>query len=743
MRPETAAEPAGGSDAFERFHPTVRRWVWSRGWTELRDAQERAAGPILAGERDLVISASTASGKTEAAFLPIVSRILTARDAAGGRLPPGVSILYVAPLRALINDQYERLSGLLGAAGITVSRWHSDVGSGAKRRLLEDPSGLLMLTPESLEAFFVRRGDSLGSLFSPLAWAVIDELHAFIDGERGRQVQSQLARLETVVGRPIQRIGLSATIGDPALAAAFLRPAETERVLLITGDDPTSGVRVGVRALRAARPARGDASAATARIADEIFGLTRSGHHLVFANSRASVELYADELRSRAAGAGIPDTYLVHHGSLARSIREEVEERLRDPVRPATAVCTATLELGVDIGELESVIQVGPPHSVGGLRQRLGRSGRRGEAALLRVFIELPESGPDGPLGERLALELVQTAAAIRLLGAGWCEPPTPGDLHLSTLVQQLLSALAQYGVARPGELYRLLAERGPWRELAPEMFGELLRGLARHDLVGQDRAGLLHLGARGEREVEHWSFYAAFVERDEYSVSSGGRTIGSLPRDPAWRLGDSLLLAGRRWQIAGLDARTRRLEVTPGGGRRMPRVLAAELPIHGRVREEMRAILTGDQGLDFLDARAAGILTEARITFRRLGLERRSLVASEEGARLVAWAGTRAVSTLALDLAAAGLSPEVRGPIVTLRGARATSVRAALRARTQAGPADPALLARAAAAKASAKWDWALSPAALEAAFISRDLDPAGAWALAAAISAEPDESA
>ena len=234
------SEDRGSSAAFLRLHPTMQRWVHDQGWMTLHDAQERAIAPILDGGSDVIISAATAAGKTEAAFLPICSILAKSRESDSTKTsaetwtghnpwvtrppasPPGIEVLYLSPLKALINDQYSRLELLAARAGIAVTRWHGDVSATAKRKARENPSGVLLITPESLEALFVNRGTQVKAMFRGLRFVVVDELHSFLSTARGAQLQSLLARIETATRRTPPRIALSATLGDLPAAARFL-----------------------------------------------------------------------------------------------------------------------------------------------------------------------------------------------------------------------------------------------------------------------------------------------------------------------------------------------------------------------------------------------------------------------------------------------------------------------------------------------------------------------------------------
>ena len=242
------------SKAYELYHPSVQRWIYDSGWARLRDAQERAAAPILSGDRDLIIAAATASGKTEAAWLPICSALVRRR--AAGEAKPGVQALFVGPLKALINDQYDRMTRLCDRLEIPVHRWHGDVAASRKALVMRAPSGVLLITPESIEAMFVNHGNRVGRILGDLRYVVIDELHSFIGTERGAQLQSQLHRVEFCLGRGVPRIALSATLGDFTAAAEFLRPGKGPSVEVVSSDDDDGEIRLQLRGYRTGSPAQ-------------------------------------------------------------------------------------------------------------------------------------------------------------------------------------------------------------------------------------------------------------------------------------------------------------------------------------------------------------------------------------------------------------------------------------------------------------------------------------------------------
>ena len=294
----------------------------------------------------------------------------------------------------------------------------------------------MLITPESLESNFINYGPLVPQLYRDLEFVVIDELHSFLEKERGIHLRSLLSRLFTAIGRTPRLIGLSATIGDPAAARCFLRPDDPGRVALVEGPKGQRNFEIGVRAF-VEDSADGDAGdRLLTKVAEDLVKRCPGSGNLVFANSRQTVEELASHVPTIAAQRGVDNPFLVHHGSLGRELREQAEARLKSG-QPVTAICTSTLELGIDIGGVEAVFQVDPPCSVLALLQRLGRSGRRsGDSAVLHLYTR------DGAAGEELSgqlyPELLRGIAIVELMLQGWLEPKNPGELHLSTLVHQV-----------------------------------------------------------------------------------------------------------------------------------------------------------------------------------------------------------------------------------------------------------------------------------------------------------------
>ncbi len=634
--------------ADELLAEPIRRSLWRMGWESLRPLQQDAIRAVVETQCDVILAARTASGKTEAAFLPILSKICEA--------PTGsIRALYVGPLKALINDQFRRLEELCEYADIPVHRWHGDVPSNKKRQLLERPGGVLLITPESLEALFINKSQALARVFHSLSFVVIDELHALLGSERGTQLRSQLFRLERHSVEKPRLVALSATIGDLDAAARWMRPDESERVQILRDDSGSKAIQYRIHAYLRVPAAKEDGQDDEGEplpphsFFADVYENFRGTKNLIFWNSKKSIEDLTDRLNEMGRQHGTGEEFLIHHGSLARDVREDTE-RLMQGDRPFTTVCSSSLELGIDIGSVRAVGQVGPTSSVSSLVQRLGRSGRRdGEAHQMRMFVM--ENRPDGrtDLDERLYPDLLQAIAITELMLERWVESPNVQPFDLSTLVQQTLSLIAETGGVTAISLHERLVARGGFRFLNPSQFALFLRGLAQHDLIEQRSEGQLILGLAGERLVQHYDFYAAFAAPPEFRVLHGSRLIGLVSAEHVPQPGDHILLAARRWQVLEVDNQREEIVVQPAGGRRLPRFpCSRKVYIDPRIRQKMKEVLLSDAMPAYVDTTARRLLSEARQVAIQAGLNRSDLIpCGLHRLMWFPWTGTRVMSTL------------------------------------------------------------------------------------------------
>jgi ATP-dependent Lhr-like helicase len=559
--------------AFDSLHENVRRWIWQQGWGGLRDVQEQSIPHLLAGDRDLIIMAATAGGKTEAAFLPIVSKLASDGAAPGS----GFQAIYVSPMRALINDQFGRMESLCSELDIEVTRWHGDVSASVKAKARKKPSGIVLITPESLEAILVRRGREVARLFRRLSYVVIDEMHAFLDDPRGKQLQSILHRIDIAANVQPIRVGLSATLADEGAARAFLRPLEPGRVDVLPPGPGGPQIKLQLRGyvrptfkLRqlTATPSQDGTAAppddpASIALTKHLFDTHRGHRSLIFAGSRQNVELITVRLAEMTEAMGVPEEFFAHHGSLSREHREHAEQRMKDKSRPASIVCTTTLELGIDVGDIEAVAQIGPGHTVSGMRQRLGRSGRRpGQAAVMRIYVTESEL-TDGthPL-DALRCQTVQSIAMINLMLRKWNEPPDTSRLHLSTLLHQVMALVSEHGGVTAAKAWEVLVRSGTFAGIDIGLFKTLLRRMGNPEvgLLEQAPDGTLLPGPAGERLLESRDIFAVFMSPEEYKVvAEGGRAVGQVPGTNPFSPGQMLILAGRRWRVIEVNGQRRR----------------------------------------------------------------------------------------------------------------------------------------------------------------------------------------
>lgn len=722
------------STAFDLLHEKVRRWIWRQGWTELRDIQERSIPVLLDGTRDLIIGAGTATGKTEAAFLPIVSRLATEDRPPNG----GFEALYVSPLRALINDQFGRIESLCEEIGIQVTKWHGDVPASVKARAAKRPSGIMLTTPESLEAILCRRGNEARRLFGALSYLVVDEMHAFMGSERGRQLQSLLNRIELAAGHRVPRVALSATLADMSVSAAFLRPLDQQNVEILESRMGGQELKLQVRGYleptlkrRSGKAADEDEEPedpAINKIVRHIFDTMRGHRGLIFAGARRTVELVTAELCSLCEVLGVPEEFFAHHGSLSREHREDAERRLKDDSRPGSIVTTTTLELGIDIGHIESVAQIGPGHTVSGMRQRLGRSGRQpGQPAVMRVYVrELAADHRIHPL-DAMRPDTVQAIAMLNLMLRRWNEPAQPRPLHLSTLLQQILALIAQHGGLTARKGWERLVASGVFTGIDQPLYLALLQRMGDPEvkLLEQAPDGTLLPGEEGERVINDRNFYAVFQTPDEFKVvTHDGKTLGQLPVDNPLMPEQLIIFAGRRWRVLEVDANRREILVTRAYGGNPPRFGGEGLPPADEVVAEMRRVYLDSALPRFLDDTATQLLTEGRETFHRLGLRDFSLRRHEDELLLFPWTGARAQMALILALMAHKVGAISRGIAVVVPAKDQDLLLTVLRTLAGGPPPDPVVLARLVPDMKRAKYDGYLGDELLARCYASERID-------------------
>ncbi len=623
-------------NVFERYAPFIRDYIYRSGWRSLRAVQNAAADAIFGADQNVLLTASTASGKTEAAFFPILT--LLEEDP-----PRSVGVLYIAPLKALINDQFGRLEELCAEEGIPVTCWHGDANRTRKRRLLRKPSGILQITPESLESLLINKHMEIPSLFGDLRFIVIDELHSLLRSDRGLQTFCLIERLCGLAGCDPRRIGLSATIGDPEAAGRFLSAGSGRGTVIPAFDGGREVWRLSMehffnsapQADEGKPPLAGTPPAEpptdTAPLAADpgvgyIFEHTRGKKCLVFTNSREECETVCQLLRQYCEANREPDRFLIHHGSLSASYRESAEEEMKDDDSLLSVCATATLELGIDVGRLERAFQIDAPFTVSGFLQRMGRTGRRGDPS--EMWFVMREEHPEARamLPDSIPWYLIQGIALVQLyIEERFVEPPRTGRLPYSLLYHQTMSVLASQGETAPGELAKKILSLSCFHGVSREDYRALLRHLIEIDHLSRTETGGLIVGLAGERVVNSYKFYAVFRENVEYTVRSGSEQLGTIVKPPP--VGDKIAIAGRVWVVEEVDHLRRAVFCQPVKGNIPAYFGDVAGDIHDRVLERMYRVLGEEKSYPYLMPHAVYRLREARETFRRSLMSRRPLV--------------------------------------------------------------------------------------------------------------------
>ena len=625
-------------DVFARYSPFIQDYIYRSGWQTLRGVQNAAGDAIFGTDANVLLTASTASGKTEAAFFPI----LTLLDEEPSRT---VGVLYIAPLKALINDQFQRLDELCQEAGISVTRWHGDASQSRKRKLLRRPSGIVQITPESLESLLINKHAEITALFGDLRFIVIDEIHSLLRGDRGMQTFCLIERLCRQAGCNPRRVGLSATIGNPEAAGKFLSAGSGRDTVIPKFDggkevwrlsmehfwnntqEPTfPSVEEGPTLSSVAIPETlGSVSSCDPAI-DYIFEHTRGKKCLVFTNSREECESVCQQLRQLCESRHEPDRFLIHHGNLSASYRESAEQDMKDDDSLLSVCATATLELGIDVGRLERAFHIDAPFTVSGFLQRMGRTGRRGDPS--EMWFVMREERPEARamLPETLPWYLLQGIALVQLyVEERFVEPPRTHRLPFSLLYHQTMSTLASCGEMTAGELASRVLPLSCFHRITQDDYRVLLRHLLENDHIQRTEGGGLVVGLTGERVVNNYKFYAVFQENVEYTVRTGSEQLGTIVKPPP--VGDKIAIAGRVWAVDEVDHLRREVWCTLVKGRIPAYFGDCAGDIHTRILERMYGVLAEDKTYPYLMHHAVGRLAEARETFHKSGMAERPLV--------------------------------------------------------------------------------------------------------------------
>ena len=615
--------------AFDRYAPFVQDYIYRNHWENLRAIQVAAADAIFNTDENVLLTASTASGKTEAAFFPIIT--LFSEDP-----PSSVGCIYIGPLKALINDQFTRLTDLCEEADIPVWHWHGDVAQSHKSRLMKRPSGILQITPESLEAMLLHKHAAIPKLFEDLRFVVIDEVHSLLRGDRGGQTLCLIERLSRIAGVNPRRIGLSATIGDPEGTGEFLSLGTGRKTIIPKIEAKGSKWRLSmehfyVKDVQAAEgkdvqdalPVLEEKTDEAPKNADPgigyIYEHTRGKKCLVFVNSREECETVTTTLRQYCDLQHERDRFLIHHGNLSASYRETAEGVMKDDSQYMTTVTTATLELGIDIGRLERAFQIDAPWTVSSFLQRMGRTGRRESPPEMWFVMREDEPEARAMLPSTIPWKLLQGISLVQLyLEERWCEPPRLDRFAYSLLYHQTMSTLASCGEMSPKALADRILRLHYFHRVSQDDYKALLRHLIKTDHIQQTEQGGLIVGLAGERVVNSFKFYGVFVESEEYTVRSESQELGTVCLPPP--VGEKLAIAGHVWVVLDVDHKRHLVYCEQVKGS-IPAYFG-ECPgdLHTKILQRMRKVLKEDKQYPYLMKNAVARLDQARFTAEHSG---------------------------------------------------------------------------------------------------------------------------
>jgi ATP-dependent Lhr-like helicase len=615
--------------AFDRFHPAIQHHIVnSLQWTGLRPLQEQAVDPLLEG-RHVLLVAPTAGGKTEAAVLPALSRMLSEHWT-------GLSVLYLCPLRALLNNLEPRLAQYLGYVGRRVAVWHGDVGPTARRKIQADPPDLLLTTPESLEVMLISPRVEHRPLFADARIVIVDELHAFASDDRGWHLLAVLERLVRLAGRDLQRVGLSATVGNPDELLTWLAASSRiarEVVRTEAGFDARAEVTVDY--------VGSDTNAATV-----IDALHRGEKRLVFSDSRSSAESIADAVRQRGTQT------FVSHSSLSADERRRTEQAFAEASN-CVIVATSTLELGLDIGDLDRVIQIDAPSRVASFLQRLGRTGRRPGTVRNCLFLAKDVAG------------LVRALALRQLWVEGYVEHIEPPASPMHLFAQQILALSLQERGLPVGDWPLWIGGHPGFRAMSVENRDEILRFMLDRRFLFED-SGIWSLGGQAEEEFGRRYFLdlvSAFTADALFRVKHGDVDVGSVHHLTFALRRESpavLLLGGRPWLVQSIDWPERVAYVVPTNEPGRSRWLGDGAPLGFPLCQAIARMLAraADVPSSALSRRAEAALDEARSEYAWLDSSRTAIKSRPDGA--IEWwtfAGAKANACLAATLQGRGVN--------------------------------------------------------------------------------------
>ena len=647
---------SGENSAFDLLHKNIQQWIYKNGWEELRPAQVESIKEIRQTSNHLIICSPTASGKTEAAMLPLISELLEKN------IYEKSYIIYISPLKALINDQFTRLESLCKDNEICVVPWHGDISSSIKKKIDKNNQAILLITPESLEAMLINTPTKAKLIFKHAISIVIDEFHSFLGNDRGDQLLSLLNRLEKYTKNETRRIGLSATIGDKKFIAKALDSKNYNKTKIISGSVSGSyklklllkGYEYDSKLVEEELETASDEEIKKIKkelpdvlITKDIYRF-RNETNLVFPNSISNVENFVYEGNFLANEKNEDQVFYPHHSLLSNDLRRNVERSAKEGKKPMTIVCTATLELGIDIGAVDNVFQINAPFTVSSLRQRLGRSGRRGNESILRMFIVEDCINEHKNFENILRFKLVRTIAIIELMLEGWYETEERTTISLCITAHQILALIKQLGGATAEDIWFFFKDKNIFN-LDIEIFKNLLNYLQELELILQI-SRRIYLSDKGGHLTSNFNFYTCFESFQEYQLYAFGKRLGIIPCNSSLKEGDNLLFGGKKWEIKNIDEELRIITVINSTIKGSVPATSGGSNIHTNIFQMMKTIYEDKEIPNFLDEKAKKLLFQARDIYETLNLQTQDCIfTSNDFIRWFPWVGTKTRTTIDL----------------------------------------------------------------------------------------------
>lgn len=577
-------------DTFKLLSENMQQRIWAMKWERFTPVQDRTIPLIMQTDSDIIVSANTASGKTEAAFLPIITKV-------EARAQAELKVLYISPLKALINNQFDRIERLCQNCEIKIYRWHGDVDQNQKNKLLKNPSGILQITPESLESLFINKTGHLLSLFQGIEFIVIDEIHSFLDSPRGAQLRSLLSRMYSYTRVRPRIIGLSATIRNFDLIKQWVNYNHPEEVEVVEASDEDKELQYSLLHFSAGKDGK-----LPLELFEDLRTVTRDYQSLIFCNSRGTVEETTVMLNRLAEKEGIQAGYFAHHSSIDKAEREYVEKKLATSKTPQSIICTSSLELGIDIGALDLVCQLDSTFTVSSLKQRIGRCGRKQEEA---QFLQMYTTREDS---------LVQSIAVMELLLVGWIEPATGYAFPYDVAFHQIISLCQEYNGVTWSQLIHTLEKNAAFNKLPKNDMVSLIEHMVSTEML-EIVPGLNEyiVGLEGERLLRGKDFYSVFMAAIYYDVYCGMRKIGQLDKEVRFDIGENVILAGKLWTIKAMDTKKNKIFVQTAVNAKKPKYLSDPGKVDRKIAETMFEVLCSEEQFQYLDTKATECLAGAR----------------------------------------------------------------------------------------------------------------------------------